>query len=84
MLILQQDAALIIDGLAYFSKRINSVIGTNMSKLFGMENVSLRRAEIYVNKSKGINCTYDFKESVEWPLGIQVLNQLKDDREVNN
>ena len=71
-----------MDGLAYFSKRINSVIGTNMSKLFGMENVSLRRAEIYVNKSKGINCTYDFKESVEWPLGKHVLNHLKSDREV--
>jgi hypothetical protein len=71
-----------MDGLAYFSKRINSVIGTNMSQLFGLENISLRRAEIYVNKSKGINCTYDFKESVEWSLGYQVLNQLKSDREV--
>jgi hypothetical protein len=71
-----------MDGLAYFSKKINAVIGTNMSKLFGIDNISLRRAEIYVNKNKGINCSYDFSDKFEWPLGRLVLNQLKNDKEV--
>jgi hypothetical protein len=52
-LFFQHDAALLIDALVYFSKKINSIIGLNMSRLFGMENVSLRRAEIYIGKNKG-------------------------------
>ena len=69
--------------MAYFSKRINSIIGTNMSRLFGLDYVSLRRAEIYVNRSKGVNCTFDFKDSVEWPLGKLVLNNLKSNLDVS-
>lgn len=66
-----------IDGLVYFSKRINSLIGFNMSTLFGMSDVSLRRAEIYIKKSKGINCSYDLGNSAKWPLGKFVLDHLK-------
>lgn len=50
-----------------------------MSRLFGDENISLRRAEIYVNKSKGINCSYNFDNNVKWPLGKYVLDNLKSD-----
>jgi hypothetical protein len=52
-----------------------------MSRLFGLDNVSLRRAEIYVNKSKGINCSYSFEDQPKWPLGKYVLDQLKDDKD---
>lgn len=73
----KNDAALLIDGLAYFSKRVNSMIGLNMSALFGINGVSLRRAEIYVNKSRGINCSYDLKDTKKWPLGRYILDLLK-------
>ena len=66
-----------IDGLAYFSKRLNAVIGMNMSRLFGLDNVSLRRAEIYINNSKGINCSFDFSKSTKWPLGKYIVDELK-------
>ena len=70
--------ALLIDGLVFFSKRINPLIGANMSSLFGMENVSLRRAEIYVNKNRGINCSFDpNNKQYKWPLGSFILNNLK-------
>ena len=49
-----------------------------MSSLFGMESISLRRAEIYVNKSKGVNCTYGFNSRAnKWLLGSFILNNLK-------
>ena len=70
------EAALLIDGICFFSKRINSLIGSNMSRLFNMENISLRRAEIYVNINKGINCSYDVRKRNKWILGNFVINQL--------
>jgi hypothetical protein len=66
-----------MDGLMYFSRIINPLIGTNMSSLFGMENVWLKRTEIYVNKSKGIECTYNLEGSKKWSLGKFVLDHLK-------
>ena len=48
-----------------------------MSRLFGLENVSLRRAEIYINNSKGINCSFDFTKSYKWPLGKYIMDELK-------
>lgn len=75
------DAALLIDGLAYFSKRVNTVIGLNMSSLFGLNGVSLRRAEIYVNKSRGINCSFNLDGTNKWPLGRFILDLLKDNQE---
>lgn len=53
------------------------MIGLNMSALFGINGVSLRRAEIYVNKSRGINCSYDLKDTKKWPLGRYILDLLK-------
>ncbi len=58
-----------------FSKQINSIIGDNLSKLFNRDNTSLRRAEIYIDDNKGINCSYG-KEYNVWPLGEIVLKQL--------
>ena len=75
------DAAMLIDGLAYFSKRVNTVIGLNMSSLFGLNGVSLRRAEIYVNKSRGINCSFNLDDTNKWPLGRFILDLLKDNQE---
>ena len=77
--------ALLIDGLAYFSRRINPLIGLNMSSLFGLENVSLRRAEIYINKSRGINCSFGLSgKTSKWPLGSFILNNLKANMVINN
>jgi hypothetical protein len=41
-----------------------------------MENVYLKQAEIYVNKKKGISCSYH-NETSKWLLGNFVINQFK-------
>ena len=56
---------------------MNAVIGMNMSRLFGLDYVSLRRAEIYINNSKGINCSFDFDQNSKWPLGKYIIDELK-------
>jgi hypothetical protein len=56
---------------------MNAVIGLNMSRLFGLDYVSLRRAEIYINNSKGINCSFDFDKMSKWPLGKYIIDELK-------
>ncbi len=56
---------------------MNAVIGMNMSRLFGLDYVSLRRAEIYINNSKGINCSFDFDQKSKWPLGKYIIDELK-------
>jgi len=48
-----------------------------MTRLFGNENISLRRSEIYVNKNKGTKCTFDLSNSSKWLVGSLVLKQLK-------
>jgi len=73
----KHEAALLIDGLFYFNKKISSIIGTDMNRLFGMNNVSLRRSEIYINKNKGTKCTFDLNSNEKWLLGSYVLNLLK-------
>jgi hypothetical protein len=78
---MKSDAALLMDGLIYFSKIINPLVGTNMTSLFGMESVSLRRTEIYVNKTRGIECTYNLEGSKKWPLGKFILDHLKRNHE---
>ena len=50
-----------------------------MSSLFGIENVSLRRAEIYVNKHKGINCSYEVNKNNKWMLGNYIMDHFKND-----
>ena len=56
---------------------MNAVIGLNMSRLFGLDYVSLRRAEIYINNSKGINCSFDFDKMPKWALGKYIIDELK-------
>jgi hypothetical protein len=58
-----------IDSLLVFSKQINQLIGKDTKKLFGMEGVSLKSNEIYVNDRKGINCSLDNSTLETWPLG---------------
>jgi len=64
----------------YFSKRINSAIGQDINSLFGLENVSLKGAEIFVNDSKGIGFSYGLEPQVKWPLGKLILDKLKQDK----
>jgi len=82
LLSFKYEAALIMDGLSFFSKKINTIIGQDSNRLFGMTNVSLRKSEIYVNKTKGISCNYDFSNKNKWPIGNVVLEQLKKDSHV--
>jgi hypothetical protein len=58
------------------------IIGQDYNRLFGMQNVSLRKSEIYVNKSRGISCNYDFSNKNKWPIGSVILEQLKKDSQV--
>jgi hypothetical protein len=60
-----------------FSKQIGSIIGDNLNKLFGLKNVSLRRTEIYIEDTKGFNCSYNDKnKSDPWVLGRLVLENF--------
>ncbi len=59
--------------------RINSIIGSDMNRLFGMENVSLKKSEIYVNKKKGANCSFRLNSTSKWLLGNFIINQFKND-----
>ena len=59
-----------------FSKKIGNLIGNNMSRLFGIENVSLRRGEIYVDNKKGLDCTYNYNITTPWLLGKTVLENF--------
>lgn len=75
----KHDAALLIDGLFYMSKKVNSIVGNNMTTLFGQENISLRRSEIYINKNKGTKCSFELTSSntSKWALGNYILTNLK-------
>lgn len=48
------------------NKQINSLIGQDLNKLFGMNDVSLKNSEIYIGAQKGISCS---DEVDAWPLG---------------
>ena len=61
----------------YLNKTINPLLGNNPSYLFGMDNVSIKKGEIYINKKKGFNCSYDVKNIRKWPLGKFILDNLK-------
>ena len=52
-----------------------------MSSLFNLENVSLRKGDVFINKTKGLNCSYDYRNPNKWLVGKYVLNQLKKDKE---
>ena len=50
-----------------------------MNSLFGMDNVALRKSEIYINKKKGANCSFHLNSTNKWLLGNFIINQFKTD-----
>lgn len=66
-----------IDGLRMFTQKMGNAIGNNMSRLFGIENVALRVAEIYVDNNKRDVCSFsNYLDSTPWPLGEIVLENF--------
>jgi hypothetical protein len=65
-----------IDSLLIFSKQINQLIGKDTKKLFGMDGVSLKNTEIYINNKKGMNCSLDNSTIEAWPLGDIVKENI--------
>jgi hypothetical protein len=59
-----------------FTLNIGYLIGNNMSRLFGLDNVSLRRAEIYVDNNKGTECSITDLNNIPWILGNLVLKNF--------
>ena len=68
-------AALMADALFLFSQQVNQLLGKDVRRLFGMENVALRNSEIYVAGKRGINCSLTGPNET-WPLGDFILNNL--------
>jgi hypothetical protein len=58
-----------------FNKQINHLIGKDPNRLFGMENVSVKKSEVYVGAKKGVSCSVN-NENETWALGDTVLNNL--------
>lgn len=54
----------------------------NTNNLFGFRGVSLRKSEIYVNKTKGLSCSYNLNNTDKWILGEYVIKLLKKKSEV--
>jgi len=67
---------IIIDALITLKKQIGHLIGKNKNKLFGINGISLRNSEIFINSTKGINCTFNDSLREVWPLGKTVLRNL--------
>lgn len=65
-----------IDSVILFGKVVGPEIGDDMGRLFGENGASLRRGEIYINNTKGLNCSYEKNVSI-WPLGDIVTQNLK-------
>ena len=64
----------------YFSKRVSPALGRDVNSLFGLESVSLKGAEVYVNDTKGVGFSYGNEPQSKWPLGKLVLDKLKEDK----
>jgi hypothetical protein len=64
-----------VDALLMFSKQINHLVGKDMNKLFGIDDVSVKKSEIYVGGKKGVTCTVN-NQNETWGLGDTVLNNL--------
>ena len=69
-------AALIVDSLLLFNRQINHLVGSDSNKLFGISGVSLKHSEIYINSSKGVNCSISDLSVDDWPLGKLVLTNI--------
>ena len=65
-----------MDALLLFCERIGAQAGTDMTRLFGMPGINLRKSEIYIQDKRGISCGTDINGSSSkvWPLGRLVLN----------
>lgn len=60
-----------------FSMQVSSAIGDDMTRLFGRNDYSLRRGEIYVKNGKGRDCILFNQSKTEWLLGDIVMNKLQ-------
>lgn len=67
---------LFIDSLVFFNKHIHQLIGKDMNRLFGLNNVVLKNSEIYVNNTRGLECAPN-SDMAKWPLGKIVIQNLK-------
>jgi hypothetical protein len=60
-----------------FSRQINQLIGKDVNKLFGIDGISLRKSDIYINSRRGLNCSLDNSIQESWPLGYLIMDNLK-------
>lgn len=65
-----------IDSLTLFSKQINGMLGKDVHRLFGIQDISLNRTEIYIKSKKGIECSFEKNDTEPWPLGNLVLSNI--------
>lgn len=63
-----------VDALLLFCERISQLAGTDMTRLFGIPGVNLRRSEIFVDTKKGISCKSEKNLIKPWILGRIILN----------
>jgi hypothetical protein len=59
-----------------FSRQINQLIGKDLNKLFGIDGISLRKSDIYINSRRGLNCSLDNSTQESWPLGHLIMDNL--------
>lgn len=72
----QYRASLFIDALIFFNKQIHQLIGKDPNRLFGLNNVSLKNSEIFINNTKGLSCSNNLNED-KWPLGRLIIENLR-------
>ena len=77
IIFIQFKAALLIDTLVVFSRQINQLIGKDVNKLFGIDGISLRKSDIYINSRRGLNCSLDNSTQESLPLGYLIMDNLK-------
>jgi hypothetical protein len=67
-----------LDAILLFCEQMNQVVGIETNRLFGLEGVSLKKSEIYVNLRKGISCSNEHSANYSeiWPLGKFILNNI--------
>ncbi len=68
---------LVLDSLLMFCEKMSPLVGIDMNNLFGITNVKLKNAEIYVGSTKGVSCNNENLDySNLWPIGRLVINSL--------
>lgn len=63
--------------MSYFIQKIDSIVGVDMNRLFGMDGVISYHNEIYINQKKGVICRMGMNRTDRWQLGSFILNQIK-------